>query len=324
MTKDSKVLNDDMQSRRWFFTINNEEKTDSEFFDYVKSLEHVKYFIFQREAGEKEETPHIQMFLIFSIDKRFSTIKKLFPRAHIEQVKGTNAQARDYCSKIETRVSGPFEYGEFAEERSRSDVKGFLELAKNGADSRSLSKLYPSLYLRELNKVEKIRQDELYEIYRRKLRDIEVTYIYGPPGSGKTKYIVEKFGLGNYYDVPFYNSSSFDQYKGEDVVVFDEFCSSFKITLMNKLIDRYPVQLPARYTNKMACYTKVYIVSNLPLCCQYRYEQETDRTLFDAFKRRIHNIIKIGYNSITYELVNGLIPLDKQLTIWESENENNK
>lgn len=315
---------DNTQSRRWFFTINNEKRTDEEVLEYVKGLEHIKYAAFQRELGEKEKTPHIQMFLIFSIGKRFSTIKKYFPRAHIEAAKGTNAEARDYCTKSETRISGPYEYGEFAEERSRSDIKGFLELAKNGADSQSLSKLYPSLYLRELNKIEKIRQDELYESFRRKLRDIEVTYIYGPPGSGKTRYIMEKIGLGNYYDVPFYNSSSFDNYKGEDVVVFDEFASSFKITLMNKLLDRYPVQLPARYANKVACYTKVFIVSNLPLCCQYRYEQDTDMTLFEAFKRRIHNIIKIDYKEINYEMINGLIPLDKQLTIRESENGKDK
>lgn len=310
-------MEDNKQARRWFFTINNEERTDEEFASYVQSLEHFKYVCFQRERGEKEQTEHIQMFLIFSVAKRFSTIKKYFPRAHIEEVKGTNVQARDYCSKSETRVSGPYEFGQFAEERSRTDVKGFLELVKSGADTETLSILFPGQYLRDINKVEQIRQNALYEKYRKIMRDVDVTYIYGPPGSGKTSYIVNKYGLGNYYDVPIYDKSAFDKYAGEDVIVFDEFVSSIKVTLMNKLIDRYPVILPARYSNKVACYTKIYIVSNLPLECQYEYEQETQPALFKAFKRRINTIIKIDGRGLTYELKDGLIPLDKQVSIFD-------
>lgn len=310
-------MDENKQARRWLLTINNETRTDEELLEYVKSLEHFKYSMFQRERGEEKQTEHIQMFLIFTIAKRFSTLKKYFPRAHIEEVKGTNVQARDYCSKSETRVSGPYECGEFAEERSRTDIRGFLELVKSGADSEALSTLYPNQYLKELNKVEQIRQNALYEKYRKIVRNVEVTYIYGPPRTGKTSYIVNKYGLGNFYDIPVYDKSAFDRYKGEDVIVFDEFEGQFKITLMNKLLDRWPMDLPARYANKVACYTKVYIISNLPLQCQYQTEQELSPSIYQAFKERIKTIIKIDKKGLTYELKNGLIPLDEQLTIFD-------
>ncbi len=308
-------MEDNKQARRWFFTINNEKRTDEEFSQYITGLEHFKYVMFQRERGEKEKTEHIQMFLIFSVAKRFSTVKKLFPRAHIEEVKGTNIQARDYCSKSETRVSGPYEFGEFAEERARTDVKGFLQLVKEGVDSETISGLYPSMYLRNLGKVEQIRQNALYEKFRKVMRDVEVTYIYGPPGSGKTKYIVDTFGLGNFYDVPVYDKSAFDKYAGEDVIVFDEFNSQFKIPYMNKLIDRYPVLLPARYSNKVACYTKIYIVSNLPLDKQYEFVQMSKPELYHAFCRRIHNILRIDFKGMTWEQRNGL----KEIPVAEAD-----
>jgi hypothetical protein len=85
------------QVRRFILTINNpfDNKTDlysdmGSFTDYVKSLEHFKYAIFQLEQGEKEHTDHIQMFIIFTCGKRLETVKNYFPTAHIEAVKGTN------------------------------------------------------------------------------------------------------------------------------------------------------------------------------------------------------------------------------------------
>lgn len=104
---------DNTMRRSWLLTINNDKCSLQELEEYVKNLEHFKYAIFQREGGEEKHTPHIQMFLVFTICKRFSTVQSYFPRAHIEVVKGTNAQTRDYCSRQDTRIEGPVEIGTF-------------------------------------------------------------------------------------------------------------------------------------------------------------------------------------------------------------------
>lgn len=310
-------MEDNKQARRWFLTINNPEKTDDDYIEYIQGLEHFKYCAFQREKGEKTGTEHIQGFIVFSIGKRFATIKNYFPTAHIEAVKGSNVQARDYCTKSETRVSGPYELGTFAEERSRTDISMFVELVQNGASTNELAKLYPNLYMRELNKIEAVRQNVLYEKYRKELRYVKVTYIYGPPGSGKSSYIMNKCGLGNYYELSYYGSSSFDNYKNEKIIVLDEFDSSLKITFLNKLLDRYPLMLPARYSNKVACYDEVYIVSNLKLSEQYKDIQESKPDLYKAFMRRIHNIIRIDEYGIHNEKLGGLKQIQLDLKdIW--------
>ena len=285
----------DKQARRYILTINNPTQTDDEFNDYVKNLEHFKYCIFQREKGHECETEHFQVFIIFSIAKRFSTIKNYFPTAHIEETKGTNAQCRDYCSKSDTRVSGPYEIGEFAEQRARTDISNYLEMVRLGATDDELSKMFPNLYLSNINKNAVIRGKYLESKFLNKLRDIEVTYIYGKPGSGKTSYIYNNYEFIDVYNVPTYDYTAFDNYNCEDVLLLDEFTGQWSVQYMNKLIDRYPLRLRARFANKVACYTKVYIISNYKLSDLYKTEQNENLDIYNSFKRRIKNILRIEH-----------------------------
>ena len=285
----------DKQARRYILTINNPIQTDDAFSDYVKGLEHFKYCIFQREKGHECETEHFQVFIIFSIAKRFTTIKNYFPTAHIEETKGTNAQCREYCSKSDTLVSGPYELGQFAEERSRTDISNYIEMVKLGASDEELSTLFPKLYLSNISKNAVIRGKYLESQYLTKFRDIEVTYIYGKPGSGKTSYIYNNFGFESVYNVPMYDYTAFDNYNCEDILLLDEFTGQWSVQYMNKLLDRYPLRLRARFANKVACYTKVFIISNYKLSELYKTEQAENLDIYNSFKRRIKTILKIEH-----------------------------
>ena len=59
---------------------------------------------------------------------------------------------------------------------------------------------------------------------------------------------------------------------------------------MLNYLDRYPLLLPARYTDRVACFTKVYITSNLPLSGQYMLEQTRAKPVWEAFLRRITEV----------------------------------
>lgn len=94
----------------YLIVINNPKQSEQEFHDYCAELEHVEYFIFQREKSKKKETEHYMMYIKFSVKKCFETIKKYFPSAHIEKCRGTKRQAIDYCSKQDTRIGQVWEY----------------------------------------------------------------------------------------------------------------------------------------------------------------------------------------------------------------------
>lgn len=259
---------------------------------YINGFSTFKYSCFQIERGGNCETTHIQGFITFKTPMTWSTFKNNFPCSHFNKCISNNKNCRDYCSKAETRVDGPFEDGEFTDQGSRTDIKEFLDMVKVGVDDDELQRLFPSLYLREFNKLEKIRNKSIFKEFKTKYRKVEVIYLYGPPRTGKTSYVESQHGYGNFYTVSSYDRGPFDNYNGEKIIVFDEYESQIKISQMNMLIDGHPVQLPCRFENKWACYDKIYIISNSPLDEQYSSDfiKPVQR---EAFKSRITKVIRI-------------------------------
>ena len=136
-------------------------------------------------------------------------------------------------------------------------------MIENGCTPYEIIKEHPSTYT-QIPNIE--RAIALYNAEKVKniFRKLEVVYIWGQTGVGKTRYVLEKYGYTNVYRVTNYQNP-FDGYKNEDVILFDEFRSNLRIDDMLKYLDGYPVNLPSRYTDKPAAFTKVYIISNIPI-----------------------------------------------------------
>lgn len=83
------------KSRKWVFTLNN--PTDIEILQ-LKDWALPQYTTWGVEWGATG-TKHLQGFLYFPNCVRFMTIKKLFPRMHLELCRGTIDQAIYYCHK---------------------------------------------------------------------------------------------------------------------------------------------------------------------------------------------------------------------------------
>lgn len=97
---------------------------------------------------------------------------------------------------------------------------------------------------------------------------------------------------------------SFDSYSGQDVLVFEEFNSQIPIEDMLNFLDVYPLNLPARYNDKTACYTMVYITSNLPLTAQYPEVQQYRPETWRAFLRRITRVVEYRQDGTLKEATN--------------------
>ncbi|GHV03246.1 hypothetical protein FACS1894211_15820 [Clostridia bacterium] len=311
------------QFRNYILTVNNPVQTDTDFYEYLKTLPNVKYFAFQREAGDNTGTEHFQVYIEFDLGKRFATMKEYFPTAHIESRKGSKRQARDYCQKDDTRVTGhdKYEYGDFVESGERSDLNDITQMIENGASDGEIRSAYPSQFFRYYKNISQIRQVCLEAKFDDVFRHLEITYIYGSTETGKTRYVLEKYGYRNVYRVTSYDHSAFDNYKGQDIIIFEEFRSSFKIEDMLKYLEGYPLMLPSRYENKAACYTKVYILTNWALCEQYKNIQQEHPTTWEAFLRRIRRVYNFDVSKDTpinkatgkpYQTTADLIPLSEE------------
>ena len=51
----------------------------------------------------------------------------------------------------------------------------------------------------------------------------------------------------------------------QSVLLLDEFAGQIPFEFLLQMLDKYRLELDARYRNKWACWTQVWIVSNLPM-----------------------------------------------------------
>lgn len=79
---------------------------------------------------------------------------------------------------------------------------------------------------------------------------------------------------------------------------------------MLNYLDIYPITLPARYNDRTACYTKVYITRNIPLEQQYRDIQRDKLETWRAFLRRVKNVIEYLPDGSTVQHKKGGFPYD--------------
>lgn len=253
------------------------------------------YWCLCDEIGE-QQTPHTHLYAAFRNAVEFSTMQQRFYGAHIENAKGSHRDNRDYIrkdgkwrdtAKHETNLQDTFEEsGELPPESDKRQKQSerILELIESGASNAEILRECPTA-LNHLRNIDAARQTLIEEENRTKYRELTVTYLWGKTGVGKTRSVLEKYGYENVYRVTNY-AHPFDSYRGQPVILFDEFRSDLPTKDMLKYLDGYPLMLPCRYGDKVACFTVVYVVSNIPIEQQYPNVQHDEPETWRAFLRR--------------------------------------
>ena len=295
----------DPQGRMWQITINNPTSIG---LDKEKIIEIVnnfgtEYFCYSEEIGAAG-THHCHVFLFRKSAIRFSTIQKRFPTAHIERVKGSSQENRDYVAKkgkwadtakAETKIEGTFcEFGELPTRIETSgNVSEILEAIKAGKDTLTIIEEHPDKMFYVKN-IDELRERYKSQKYMCENRNVEVIVLFGDTGTGKTKYIYDNYSAVDICRVTDYGKNGnmkFDAYHGQKVLVFEEFHCDIKINNMLNYLDIYPLMLPARYNDRVACFDKVFITTNMNPEDFYLHETKATR---EAFFRRIDKIICFG------------------------------
>ena len=296
----------DTAYRKYQLTINNPLEHGFSHEVIKQILGEFKSFIYGCLGDEIGAQPHTHVYVVFKNAVMFSTMQQRFYGAHIEAAKGTHRENRDYIRKegkwrdtykAETNLPETFEeLGELPDEPDRriKQSEAIYSMIVNGSSDVEIMNAYPSAY-NHLPNIQRARQAVLFEKYRRIRRTgLKVYYIWGKSGTGKTSGILDAHGDENVYRVTNYKHP-FDGYAGESVILFDEFRSSLPLADMLEYLDIYPVSLPSRYADKVACYETAYIVSNYPLEKQYPEVQRDCPEDWAPFMRRINGgVYEIG------------------------------
>ena len=289
-------------SRKYLLTINNPVDhgyTHEQIRSILSEFPGLQYWCMCDEIGE-QGTPHTHIYMVSANGIMFDTMYGKFYGAHIDKANGSNQQNRDYVrkegkwqddAKHETSLPDTFEeWGELPPDRTHKESQSeqIVQMIRDGMSNAEILTEIPTAY-NKLTYIEQARQTLLHEENKNKWRNLDVTYLWGETGTGKTRSVMEKYGYSNVYQVTNYEHP-FDGYQGQNVIIFEEFRSSLKIDDMLKFLDGYPLMLPCRYADKVACYTKVFIISNYSLEQQYPNVQQDNPRTWSAFCRRIHKV----------------------------------
>lgn len=224
-------------SRTWCFTLNNFED------EYAPKALEASYCVWQVEVGASG-TPHLQGTCVFKTKKSLAWLNGKM-KAHWEIRLGTFEQAKAYCTK-EPRVSGPHIYGEEPKQGKRTDIinlKRALEAGKTEVQIAQDDDLFPH-WVRNFKAIERYRR--LVSAQYRTWATFTIA-IWGPPGTGKTRWAFEHFPDAYWLKKPGQGQTAFfDGYEGQEAVVIDEFYGWLPFDLLQRMCDRYPLMVDTK------------------------------------------------------------------------------
>lgn len=270
----------------WCFTLNN--YTEAERDEIVGSAAGMespfKYIVFGYELGESG-TPHLQGYFQLRKKVRLSGVKKLpgLSRAHFEPARGDVQSNQIYCKK----EGNFFESGTPIHPRQRSDLSAVKEILDAGGSIADVARDQFESYVRyERSFLSYINLTSQPRKWR-----TQVVWFWGATGSGKSYGAhQEAHGLSNGdYCVLADNSLKwFHPYRANRVVVLDDYAGEAAITLLLRLWDPYPMQVPIKGGFVNWCPRIMYVTSNQPPCSIF---YQSNQEHIKAACRRIDLIV---------------------------------
>lgn len=232
----------------WCFTYHG--KTDDEnlheWMEYQWASGAYTYMVAQVERGHETDKVHLQGFCVLGTKRRIGQMKKLDGRAHWEQMKGTIAQAVDYCKKVDTRIDGPWEYGEVKGAGRPSTLELVGDMVKQGRTDQEIANEAPTVFMRNYKGIQALRVALKIRI---KVRDWapEIWVLYGPSRTGKSAFAHANWPDAYWKPKDQGDTYWWDGYMGEDVVVIDDMSGNrMKLGNAQNLMDRYPLEVPVK------------------------------------------------------------------------------
>ena len=216
-----------VQGRKWQVTINNPADHGLEHEQIKAALSQFKgllYYCLCDEEGDECETLHTHVFFVLRTPCTAERVNKLFPKMHRERVNGSCVEKRAYVLKDGEKYNklpdGHYHYedssgkahnginysdtfeewGEMPiEHQGKSNAAELIvNMVKDGATNAEIVNAVASAY-KDIDKLDRTRSMFRDREFADKWRDLEVTYIYGVTGCGKTRSVMDKYGYSNCY-----------------------------------------------------------------------------------------------------------------------------
>jgi len=269
------------RNRNWVFTLNADDDAGEGVMWLSPGVEcpvagwlekkNVLYMVCQVESATQTGKVHVQGYMQLHTNCSLSALKKaLGDRAHFEVRRGTHAQARAYCMKAETRVNGPWEFGEPKDSQGkRTDLETVGALVKQKKTNlQILEEVGPnaSKFSRHITFMRFCYTEADSD---RQVSGVRVVVLYGTTGVGKTYAAVNYIAGGKDYYIcqaPSHPNSKvwFDGYEGQHTLILDDFSGAFcDYRYLLRLLDCYKFTAEVKGGFVWGVWTTVVITTNV-------------------------------------------------------------
>jgi len=280
-----------MKSRS--FVITNFSLDSEDVFERNKTQ--IRFLAYSLETCPNTGKQHHQAYVYFHNLKGcgIRSIKKIatmFGNSHVEVMRGSFQQNEAYCSKEAELVK----LGDEPKQGARGDLQETVNMIKNG--ELDLDKLIETnadmvhMYGRTLQMAETLA-------LRKRFRTEMTTAIWywGGTGVGKSHKAFRNYSPKTHY-IKDLSTHWWDGYKGQEIVILNEYRSDFKFSYLLQLVDKWPMNVPVRNKESVPFLSKkiIFTSSQHPTECY----PNIDESRFRQFTRRvdIREVVRFNNN----------------------------
>lgn len=234
----------------------------------------VSFYSCGHEIAPKTGMHHIQGYIETSKRLRFTSFMKLPVFAQqkhpwVAAARGTGSDNIAYTGKAKEEgrwYDTKGEFQNFGQGKSKT-----LQEIKKKLDARvPLGDIYREDFETSA-KHWRFFKEYLFQTRPRREEPSQVVYIWGPSGTGKSRYCAETFGTdpSKVYWLPLQKSGNnvwWDGYEGQETVIIDDWYPGYfgagHCTFMLRLVDRYPLMVPVHGGQVNFAAKKIVFTSN--------------------------------------------------------------
>lgn len=252
-----------MKAHGWCFTANLASGEEHDILD--EPINDCRYMVWQYEEKSHQ---HIQGYVYWKNQRTRSASKKSILQwcgveAHLTKADGTAEENKTYCTKEESRIAGPWEFGDMPKQGERTDLEQLWDSIKaEGGINDDLVEKNVRLVAQYGRRLREMNTERKWKPQKGWNRPMKVIVLYGDSGCGKTTRAEGMLVEEDTFMVNYEKGKEFSNYKGEKMVHFEEFHGQIGYETFKRLIEGKKMSVNVIYMGAMPWLVETVVITS--------------------------------------------------------------